>query len=49
MMLAFVGGTHRTVPLDLVELPAPPVPRTRRAEILAAAIPMFARYGFITG
>ncbi|MEV0900828.1 TetR family transcriptional regulator [Actinoplanes sp. NPDC049802] len=30
----------------LVEPPAPPVPRTRRAEILAAAIPLFARDGF---
>ncbi|MEV6345515.1 TetR/AcrR family transcriptional regulator [Actinoplanes sp. NPDC051851] len=30
----------------LVELPAQPVPRTRRAEILAAAIPLFARDGF---
>ncbi|WP_433789407.1 TetR/AcrR family transcriptional regulator [Actinoplanes sp. CA-252034] len=30
----------------LVELPTPPVPRTRRAEILAAAIPLFARDGF---
>ncbi|MEV0609536.1 TetR/AcrR family transcriptional regulator [Polymorphospora rubra] len=29
-----------------VELPAQPVPRTRRAEILAAAIPLFARDGF---
>jgi AcrR family transcriptional regulator len=29
-----------------VDLPAPPVPRTRRAEILAAAIPLFARDGF---
>lgn len=29
-----------------VELPAAPVPRTRRAEILAAAIPLFARDGF---
>ncbi|MFI5908474.1 TetR/AcrR family transcriptional regulator [Dactylosporangium sp. NPDC051541] len=29
-----------------VDLPAPPVPRTRRAEILAAAIPLFAREGF---
>ncbi|MER6346300.1 TetR/AcrR family transcriptional regulator [Streptomyces sp. NPDC001595] len=29
-----------------VELPARPVPRTRRAEILAAAIPLFARDGF---
>jgi AcrR family transcriptional regulator len=30
----------------LVELPAQPVPRTRRAEILAAAIPLFERDGF---
>jgi AcrR family transcriptional regulator len=30
----------------LVELPQQPVPRTRRAEILAAAIPLFARDGF---
>ncbi|MFE6489127.1 TetR/AcrR family transcriptional regulator, partial [Streptomyces sp. NPDC057757] len=29
-----------------VELPARPVPRTRRAEILAASIPLFARDGF---
>jgi AcrR family transcriptional regulator len=34
------GGTRP------VELPAQPVPRTRRAEILAAAIPLFARDGF---
>ncbi|EHR49399.1 transcriptional regulator [Saccharomonospora marina XMU15] len=32
----------------LVELPAQPVPRTRRAEILAAAIPLFERDGFAT-
>ncbi|GAA2706552.1 TetR/AcrR family transcriptional regulator [Actinoplanes palleronii] len=32
----------------LVELLAPPVPRTRRAEILAAAVPLFARDGFAT-
>ncbi|SCG46121.1 TetR/AcrR family transcriptional regulator [Micromonospora zamorensis] len=31
---------------SLVELPAQPVPRTRRAEILAAAIPLFAQDGF---
>ncbi|GAA0487278.1 TetR family transcriptional regulator [Paractinoplanes deccanensis] len=31
-----------------VELPAQPVPRTRRAEILAAAVPLFARDGFAT-
>jgi AcrR family transcriptional regulator len=30
----------------LVEMPAQPVPRTRRAEILAAAIPLFAKDGF---
>lgn len=29
-----------------VELPGRPVPRTRRAEILAAAVPLFARDGF---
>ena len=29
-----------------VELPAQPIPRTRRAEILAAAVPLFARDGF---
>jgi AcrR family transcriptional regulator len=32
----------------LVELPALPVPRTRRSEILAAAIPLFVRDGFTT-
>ncbi|GAB2995700.1 TetR/AcrR family transcriptional regulator [Amycolatopsis acidiphila] len=31
-----------------VELPAQPVPRTRRAEILAAAIPLFEQDGFAT-
>ncbi|MFD1663433.1 TetR/AcrR family transcriptional regulator [Streptomyces caeni] len=30
-----------------VELPVQPVPRTRRAEILAAAVPLFARDGFV--
>jgi AcrR family transcriptional regulator len=30
----------------LVRLPVQPVPRTRRAEILAAAVPLFARDGF---
>ncbi|MER6239110.1 TetR/AcrR family transcriptional regulator [Streptomyces clavifer] len=38
---AAAPGSARTV-----ELPAQPVPRTRRAEILAAAIPLFARDGF---
>ena len=38
---AAAAGTAR-----LVELPAQPVPRTRPAEILAAAIPLFARDGF---
>jgi AcrR family transcriptional regulator len=37
---AAAGSAH------LVELPAQPVPRTRRAEILAAAVPLFARDGF---
>lgn len=32
--------------VGLVELPARPVPRTRRSEILAAAIPLFERDGF---
>ncbi|GAA2301051.1 TetR/AcrR family transcriptional regulator [Streptomyces kunmingensis] len=36
-----VAGSERTV-----ELPALPVPRSRRAEILAAAVPLFARDGF---
>ncbi|OIJ66009.1 TetR/AcrR family transcriptional regulator [Streptomyces mangrovisoli] len=36
-----VEGPRRT------ELPVRPVPRTRRAEILAAAIPLFARDGFV--
>ncbi|MEE3920686.1 helix-turn-helix domain-containing protein [Micromonospora sp. BRA006-A] len=40
---ATAAGTAR-----LVELPAQPVPRTRRAEILAAAVPLFARDGFAT-
>ncbi|MGW6355717.1 TetR/AcrR family transcriptional regulator [Streptomyces sp. NPDC055092] len=35
-----MGSTHP------VELPALPVPRSRRAEILAAAVPLFARDGF---
>ncbi|NGN69437.1 helix-turn-helix transcriptional regulator [Streptomyces sp. A7024] len=37
------GGSSRAAE---VELPALPVPRSRRAEILAAAIPLFARDGF---
>ncbi|MDQ0381314.1 TetR/AcrR family transcriptional regulator [Amycolatopsis thermophila] len=32
----------------VVELPARPVPRTRRSQILAAAIPLFERDGFAT-
>ncbi|MET8847924.1 TetR/AcrR family transcriptional regulator [Amycolatopsis sp. NPDC004625] len=32
----------------VVELPAAPVPRTRRSEILAAAVPLFERDGFAT-
>lgn len=34
------------LPARPVELPAQPVPRTRRAEILAASVPLFARDGF---
>lgn len=33
--------------LPAVQLPALPVPRSRRAEILAAAVPLFARDGFV--
>jgi AcrR family transcriptional regulator len=39
---AGAAGTARSV-----RLPAQPVARTRRAEILAAAIPLFARDGFV--
>ncbi|WP_086851519.1 TetR/AcrR family transcriptional regulator [Amycolatopsis kentuckyensis] len=35
-------------PAPCVEIPAPPVPRTRRSEILAAAVPLFERDGFAT-
>lgn len=38
---AAAAGSARSV-----ELPAKPVPRTRRAEIMEAAIPLFARDGF---
>ncbi|GHF70941.1 AcrR family transcriptional regulator [Amycolatopsis bartoniae] len=41
--LATVTGNAR-----VVELPAQPVARTRRSEILAAAIPLFERDGFAT-
>ncbi|WAL66544.1 TetR/AcrR family transcriptional regulator [Amycolatopsis cynarae] len=37
---AGIGSAHP------VELPAQPVPRTRRSEILAAAVPLFERDGF---
>ncbi|MFD6426321.1 TetR/AcrR family transcriptional regulator [Streptomyces sp. NPDC060198] len=35
-------------PRVAVDLPAQPVPRTRRAEILAASVPLFARDGFVS-
>ncbi|MFF1396310.1 TetR/AcrR family transcriptional regulator [Streptomyces sp. NPDC058287] len=50
-----LGCALRVIATDLVpavgsersvELPALPVPRSRRAEILAAAVPLFARDGF---
>ncbi|GAA1623504.1 TetR/AcrR family transcriptional regulator [Actinoplanes couchii] len=41
-----VAATEAFESAARVDLPAPPVPRTRRAEILAAAIPLFARDGF---
>jgi AcrR family transcriptional regulator len=46
-----VAATDPSAPVGSarsVELPAQPVPRTRRAEILAAAIPLFERDGFAT-
>jgi len=52
LLLASALGVVATDPATaegsarLVELPAQPVPRTRRAEILAAAVPLFARDGF---
>ncbi|MFI6271797.1 TetR/AcrR family transcriptional regulator [Micromonospora zamorensis] len=52
LLLASALGVVATDPAtaagsaSLVELPAQPVPRTRRAEILAAAIPLFAQDGF---
>ncbi|WP_328475464.1 TetR/AcrR family transcriptional regulator [Actinoplanes sp. NBC_00393] len=52
LLLASAMGVAATDPAatagsaNSVELPAQPVPRTRRAEILAAAVPLFARDGF---
>lgn len=40
--------TAATGGVPLVELPNQPVPRTRRSEIIAAAIPLFERDGFAT-
>ncbi|MFI7545032.1 TetR/AcrR family transcriptional regulator [Actinoplanes sp. NPDC049599] len=54
LLLASAMGVAGTDPAAaagsarLVELPAQPVPRTRPAEILAAAVPLFARDGFAT-
>ncbi|MFE9059833.1 TetR/AcrR family transcriptional regulator [Streptomyces mutabilis] len=46
--LCVAATDHTAVPAGArpVELPAQPVPRTRRAQILAAAVPLFARDGF---
>ena len=43
-----VAATDPTAATRQVELPTQPVPRTRRAEIIAAAIPLFERDGFAT-
>ncbi|MBB4763599.1 TetR/AcrR family transcriptional regulator [Amorphoplanes digitatis] len=48
MRVAATDPTSAAGSAGLVELPVQPVPRTRRAEILAAAIPLFARDGFAT-
>jgi AcrR family transcriptional regulator len=46
LRVAATGPAAAAGSAGLVELPAQPVPRTRRAEILAAAVPLFARDGF---
>ncbi|EOD68346.1 TetR/AcrR family transcriptional regulator, partial [Amycolatopsis vancoresmycina] len=43
-----VAATAPAANARVVELPAAPVPRTRRSEILAAAVPLFERDGFAT-
>ncbi|WP_103352207.1 TetR/AcrR family transcriptional regulator [Amycolatopsis sp. CA-128772] len=43
-----VAATEPATDARVVELPAAPVPRTRRSEILAAAVPLFERDGFAT-
>ncbi|MFH8221985.1 TetR/AcrR family transcriptional regulator [Streptomyces sp. NPDC018057] len=40
------GAVDTVDAVDAVRAPARPAPRTRRAEILAAAVPLFARDGF---
>lgn len=46
LRVAATDPTAATGSARLVELPTRPVPRTRRSEILAAAIPLFERDGF---
>ena len=46
MRVAATDPTAATGSARVVELPSQPVPRTRRSEILAAAIPLFERDGF---
>ncbi|MFC4852685.1 TetR/AcrR family transcriptional regulator [Actinophytocola glycyrrhizae] len=46
MRVVATDPTAATGSARLVELPTRPVPRTRRSEILAAAIPLFERDGF---
>ncbi len=46
MRVAATDPTSATGSARFVELPSQPVPRTRRSEILAAAIPLFEQDGF---
>lgn len=46
MRVAATDPTAGAGSARLVEVPTPPVPRTRHSEILAAAIPLFERDGF---
>ncbi|WP_154814374.1 TetR/AcrR family transcriptional regulator [Actinophytocola xinjiangensis] len=48
LRVATTDPTATTGGVPLVELPHQPVPRTRRAEIIAAAIPLFEQDGFAT-
>lgn len=47
LRVAATDPTTSVADAGAVELPSRPVPRTRRSEILAAAIPLFERDGFV--